>query len=175
MVNFLPVANGLDTLTNGIVGRIWVVGREVKPHFHHEKRVLKKNDVLRGFVDLLCVGCTACLAFHEFSSQSSPCFHGNRLLSYCTVWEYDGVNSRLLAIRARVSHVPYLRLFSPPLREWRKRSIASCSLLATGLKFLGPAKIVPVCFFSGIPWSFSGFPEAMIASLSIRILRIALG
>ena len=37
LVNLLPVAQRTNALTNGVVGRPWVVGREFESHVHHEK------------------------------------------------------------------------------------------------------------------------------------------
>ena len=36
LVNLLPVAKQSNALTNGVVGRPWVVGREFESHVHHE-------------------------------------------------------------------------------------------------------------------------------------------
>ena len=36
LVNLLPVAKRTNALTNGVVDRPWVVGREFESHVHHE-------------------------------------------------------------------------------------------------------------------------------------------
>ena len=36
LVNLLPVAQRTNALTNGVVDRPWVVGREFESHVHHE-------------------------------------------------------------------------------------------------------------------------------------------
>ena len=37
LVNLLPLAQWLNALTNGVVDRPWVVGREFESHVHHEE------------------------------------------------------------------------------------------------------------------------------------------
>ena len=43
LVNLLPVAQRTNALTNGVVDRPWVVGRERGSHGHHEKRFFKEK------------------------------------------------------------------------------------------------------------------------------------
>ena len=45
LVNLLPPAQRTKTLTNGVVGRTWVVGREFGSHVHHEIAFIKKKRV----------------------------------------------------------------------------------------------------------------------------------
>ena len=36
LVNLLPVSQRTNALTNGVIDRPWVVGREFESHVHHE-------------------------------------------------------------------------------------------------------------------------------------------
>ena len=36
LVNLLPVAQRINALTNGVIDRPWVVGRDFESHVHHE-------------------------------------------------------------------------------------------------------------------------------------------
>ena len=46
LVTLLPVVPLTETLTNGIIGRTWVVGVEFESHVHHEKCFVKKTTFL---------------------------------------------------------------------------------------------------------------------------------
>ena len=42
LVNLSPVAQRTSVLTNGVVDRPWVVGREFESHVHHENAFQRK-------------------------------------------------------------------------------------------------------------------------------------
>ena len=45
-VNLLPVAQRSNALTNGVIDRPWVVGREFESHVHHENSFQRKINFL---------------------------------------------------------------------------------------------------------------------------------
>ena len=52
LVNVLPVAQRTNALTNGVVGRPWVVDREFESHVHHETDLKKKvNFIMKNLIN----------------------------------------------------------------------------------------------------------------------------
>ena len=43
LVNLLPVAQRTNALTNGVVDRPWIVGREFESHVHHDENAFYRK------------------------------------------------------------------------------------------------------------------------------------